>query len=89
MAGVPDSQYDEVVQADELLNESVLNERLDFLKEVRAGAYEDTRKVWALLRPEVWERYKLLGQNRLAEQILLRKKMKLLKKAWNDRYGRP
>jgi hypothetical protein len=87
MAGVPDSQYAEVVKADELLNAEILTERLDFLKEVRTGPFEEVRKVWVLVPAATWEMYKLLGQKRLAEQTLLRKKQKSLKKSWNDRYG--
>lgn len=86
-AGVPESQLEEVVKADELLNVEILTERVEFLREVRNGPYEEVRKVWVLVPPATWEMYQLLGQKRLAEQRLLRKHMKALKKAWNDRYG--
>ena len=86
-AGVADSQYNEVVQTDELLTDEILQERLDFLKEVRTGPYEEARKVYVLVPRETWDMYLLLGQKRLAEQNLLRKAMKKIKKAWNDRYG--
>jgi hypothetical protein len=88
-AGVPESQLNEVTIVDpEIINDEILTERLDFLKEVRKTTYEEIRKVWTLVPPETWEMYELLGHKRLAEQTLLRKKMKALKKSWSDRYGR-
>lgn len=85
MAGVPESQLNEVVQADK---DEIMTERLDFLKEVRTTSYEAVRKVWVLVPPATWQMYTLLGQKRLREQVLLREAMKSLKKIWGDRYGR-
>ncbi len=87
-AGIPAKYLEEVVKADELLNTEILQERLDFLEEVHSGPYTALVKVWSLVPPATWEMYRLLGQTRLTEQVLLRKKQRVLRKAWSDRYGR-
>jgi len=44
--------------------------------------YEGIVKVYRLLPPEIWTRYKTLGIDGLAEQILLEKAAKKLLKRW-------
>jgi hypothetical protein len=87
-AGVPEAQYNEAIQADELLTDEILTERLDFLKEVRQTTFAEAFKIWRLVPATTWDMYDLLGQKKLAEQLLLKKALKKLKKSWSDRYGR-
>lgn len=87
-AGVPESQLNQIVAADELLTTEILTERLDFLQEVHKTTFREARRIWVLVPPATWDMYELLGQKNLREQVLLRKALKLLKKSWSDRYGR-
>lgn len=87
-AGVPESHLNQIVAADELLNDEILTERLDFLKEVYATTFREAHRIWILVPPKTWDMYELFGQKNLREQVLLRKALKLLKKSWSDRYGR-
>lgn len=87
-AGVPESQLNQIVAADELLTDEILTERLAFLKEVYSTTFREAQRIWILVPPKTWDMYELFGQKKLREQVLLRKALKLLKKSWSDRYGR-
>jgi hypothetical protein len=87
-AGVPESQYNSVVQVDpEMITLDEMQDRLRFLQAVRAEQYQQVLGIWRLLPPEVWDRYELMGETNLREQRLLRAARKNLRYAWRHKYG--
>lgn len=50
--------------------------------------YENMVKVYSLVTPEIWERYKLFEIEGLAEQAILEKASKKLLKKWRTKRPR-
>lgn len=86
-AGVKEDLYNKVIQVDKDITLEELQDRLNFLKEVKGGVYERVKKTYELVKPEVWQMYIIMGQKYLTEQVLLRQFRIELKKEWKKKYG--
>ena len=87
-AGVSNSIYDKVIKADKNLTGDELEDRLIFLRGIYKNEYHGVHYTYNLVKPETWAMYKLLGEINRPEQLELRRKQRLLKKAWLNKYGR-
>ena len=85
-AGVPPTQYDKVLEVEDLTIEEV-KDRLQFLQKVDANEYRNYHYVFNLVPFETWYMYILLGERKLKEQIALKKAQRALKKVWRVKYG--
>lgn len=55
----------------------------DWLHQLYLGeAYAEAVKAWALVPPEQWANYKVLGAHGLREQLILESALRDLQKAW-------
>lgn len=86
-AGVPESVYNKVLNFNKA-SDDILEDRIRFLENIMRGQYEEVRYIYALIPPETWTMYKLLGENNFEEQIQLRKAQRILKYIWVQKYGR-
>lgn len=86
-AGVPQSQYDSIIAVTPDITVDELQDRLAFLTSVDENEYRKYHYTYNLLRPEVWDQYRLLGERNLKEQIVLRQQGSILRKAWRKKYG--
>jgi len=86
-AGVPVETFNKILDADQLLTDEDLDNRLDFLKRTQQKEYFKVFDIQRLLPDTVWKRYEEFGEYSLREQRLLREARKELRKVWRKRYG--
>lgn len=83
-AGIDGDAVDKFLEGVEELALAEINQLLDILKSLEAGAYTDYMKIYGLQPPSYWEHLKHLGECDLAEQKLLRPLTKSLRRAWRE-----
>ncbi len=86
-AGVPEGTLASVLHADTNLTIEDLENRLEFLNEVRWAEYQRVVEIWRLLPPDIWQRYADFGETQLREQKLLKAARKELRRVWRKKYG--
>jgi len=84
-AGVPQRQLTMPDATPDDIKVERFVEIFDWLHKLKTGPeFLALLKVWKLVAPDVWERYKLLDIKGLQEQILLEKAQIVLRKAWKQ-----
>ncbi len=80
--GVSEKLYNTFLDVDEFITKEELGKRYKWLSNIHHTYYRNVANIWGLLKPEIWARYKEMGQYDLREQKLLRETRRELKRQW-------
>jgi hypothetical protein len=84
-AGITEKSYKSILRVNKESSEEDLKERREWLTDFYKGPYKGYKTAYEYVAPYVWENYKLTGTRDLPEQIILSRRIQVLRSAWKLR----